>query len=140
MPWLVKSEPSEYAWSQLEADKKTAWTGIRNFEARNNLREMKKGDLVLYYHSGEGKVLVGVAKVVKEAFADPTAPKGQDWAAVELAPVAALKSPVSLATVKASPKLKQMQLVTRGRLSVTKVTPEELAAVLALAKTKLKAR
>jgi predicted RNA-binding protein with PUA-like domain len=134
--WLIKSEPSVYAFEALVRDKKTRWDGVRNFEARNNLRAMKEGDLCLYYHSNEGKAVVGVARVVREAYPDPSA-KGEDWSVVDVAPVAALASPVSLATVKSHPSLASMQVVKRSRLSVTRVTPEEWKTVLALGKTKL---
>lgn len=134
--WIVKTEPDDYPFSQLQRDKRAAWTGIRNFQARNNLRAMKKGDLALFYHSNEGKEIVGVAKVVREAYPDPTADEG-DWSVVDLAPVKALARPVTLAELKAHPVLKDLELVRRSRISVTKVTPRELALVLALAKTKL---
>src|SRR5688572_2737741 len=133
--WLVKSEPSVYGWSRLVKEKKTRWDGIRNFEARNNLRAMKKDDLVLYYHSGDGKAVVGIARVLKEAYPDPTS--DEDWSAVDLAPVKALASPVTLATVKATPKLAKMGLVTKSRLSVMPVTKAELDELLRLGQTKL---
>lgn len=134
--WLVKSEPAVYPFSQLVEEKRTLWTGIRSFEARNNLRLMKKGDVALYYHSTGGKELVGLAKVTAEAAPDPTAP-GEDWSAVELAPVKPLKQPVTLAQVKATPSLADMQLVTRSRLSVVPVSAKHLQIVLKLAKTAL---
>lgn len=134
--FLVKSEPFVYSFDQLVADKKTSWDGIRNFEARNNLRLMKKGDTLLYYHSNEGKEIVGLAKVTKEAYADPTAEEG-DWSAVGVAPVKKLKKPVTLATVKAHPLLSKMALVKKSRISVVPVTDQELEAVLKLAETKL---
>ena len=134
--WLIKSEPFVYAWSELVKDKRTTWEGVRNFEARNAMRAMSKGDLCLYYHSNEGKEIVGVAKVVKEAYADPTADEG-DWSMVEVAPVKALAAPVDLATIKGHPQLSKMLLVKRSRISVVPVTPEEFAGVLALGKTKL---
>jgi len=133
--WLVKSEPSTYPWSKLVTDKRTHWDGVRNFEARNNLRAMKKGDLVLFYHSNIGKEIVGLAKVVKEHYQDPTS--DEDWSVVELAPVVALAEPVTLAALKAHPTLKDMALVRRSRISVTPVTKRELSLVLALAKTSL---
>lgn len=134
--FLIKSEPYVYSFDQLVADEKTAWTGVRNFEARNNLRAMKKGDLCLYYHSNEGKEIVGVARVVKTAYPDPTAKEG-DWSAVDVAPVKKLAAPVSLATIKAHPRLSKMLLVKRSRISVVPVTDDELREVLALGKTKL---
>jgi predicted RNA-binding protein with PUA-like domain len=135
--WLIKSEPSVYPWEALILDGKTAWDGVRNFEARNNLRLMKKGDLALYYHSNEGLAIVGVAKVVREAYADPTADEG-DWSAVDFAPVAPLVAPVTLAQVKAHSTLKEMLLVRRSRISVVAVTAKEFAQVLKLGKTKLR--
>lgn len=134
--WLVKSEPFVYAWSALVKDGRTSWEGVRNFEARNAMRAMSKGDLLLYYHSNEGKEIVGVAKVVREAYPDTTAEEG-DWSMVDVAPVKALASPVGLAAIKAHPKLSKMLLVKRSRISVVPVTPDEFAGVLALGKTKL---
>lgn len=134
--WLIKSEPSVYPWSQLVEEGETEWTGIRSFEARNNLRAMKPGDLLLYYHSGEGKEIVGVARVLTDATEDSTAP-GEDWASVRVAPVIALKQPVTLAQVKRDRKLADFQLVTRSRLSVTPVSADHFAHVLSLARTRL---
>jgi predicted RNA-binding protein with PUA-like domain len=133
--WLVKSEPFVYSFDQLLADKKTSWDGVRNFEARNTMRAMKKGDTLLYYHSNEGKEIVGIARVAKEAYQDPTTK--DDWSSVEIAPVKPLKKPVSLAALKAHPVLSKMALVKRGRISVTPITDAELAAVLELSATKL---
>jgi predicted RNA-binding protein with PUA-like domain len=134
--FLVKSEPYKYAFDALVRDEKTRWDGVRNFEARNNLRAMALGDLLLYYHSNEGKAVVGVAKVVRTAYPDPTAEEG-DWSAVDVAPVKALKAPVTLETIKADPKLADMLLLRRSRLSVVPVTPVEFKRVLELGKTKL---
>jgi predicted RNA-binding protein with PUA-like domain len=134
--WLIKSEPSVYAYSQLEDDGKTDWTGVRNFEARNNLRAMTPGDLCLYYHSNEGKAVVGVAKVLTAAGEDPTAP-GEDWASVDVAPVVALKQPVELATIKKTAALADCQLLTRSRISVVPVTAEHFKLILKLGKTAL---
>ncbi len=133
--FLVKSEPSVYAFDQLVADKKTSWDGVRNFEARNTLRAMKKGDILLFYHSNEGKEIVGLARVTKAAYPDPTAKEG-DWSSVGVAPVKRLKKPVTLATVKAHARLSKMLLVTRSRISVVAVTDAELAEILKLAETK----
>src|SRR5580698_943538 len=116
--WLVKSEPEAYSWSQLVKDGRTAWTGVRNYAARNNLRAMKKGDLVFFYHSVEEKSAVGLARVEKEAYSDPTADEG-DWSAVDLVPVKALVKPVTLAQIKADKILCEMPLVRIGRLSVS---------------------
>lgn len=134
--WLVKSEPSAYSWADLVRDKSTRWDGVRNFEARNNLRAMRKGDRVLYYHSGEGKQIVGVAKVVGEGYADPTATEG-DWTAVDLAPHKALARPVSLAELKADKTLVNLALVRKPRISVVPIRADELDRILALAQTTL---
>jgi predicted RNA-binding protein with PUA-like domain len=133
--WLVKSEPFKYSWAQLQKDKRTRWDGVRSFEARNNLRAMKKDDLVLFYHSNEGKEVVGIAKVLKEAYADPSAEDG-DWSAVDLAPYKALTQPVTLATIRADPKLADFALLRRSRLSVVPATKAEFERILGLAKTK----
>jgi predicted RNA-binding protein with PUA-like domain len=133
--FLVKSEPFVYAFDQLLGDKKTSWDGVRNFEARNAMRAMKKGDTLLYYHSNEGKEIVGIARVTKEAYQDPTT--DGDWSSVEIAPVKKLRKPVTLATIKAHPLLSKMALVKRSRISVVPVTSAELAAVLKLAETTL---
>ena len=121
--WMVKQEPTAYSWDQFVADGKTAWTGVRNFQARNNLRAMKKGDLVLYYHSVEGKEVVGLAKVSREAYPDPTAKEG-DWVCVDLVPVRPLKTPVTLDQIKATPGLKDIPLLKQSRLSVMPLTPQ----------------
>jgi predicted RNA-binding protein with PUA-like domain len=134
MYWLIKSEPFVYSFAQLVADRRTRWDGIRNYEARNNLRAMKKGDLALFYHSNEGKEIVGVAKVVRAAYPDPTT--DDDWAAVDVAPAFALKKPVTLAQVKAHPKLSKMALVKKSRISVVPVTDQEYSLVLATGATK----
>ena len=133
--WLVKSEPEAYAWSQLVTDGRTSWTGVRNFQARNHLRAMKSGDPVLFYHSVSEKEIVGLAKVVREAYPDPTAEEG-DWSCVELAPVSPLVRPVSLETIKADKILKGMALVKQSRLSVTPLTHSQFTRVLGLAETK----
>ncbi len=133
--WLVKSEPSVYAFEQLVEDGRTVWDGVRNYEARNNLRAMKKGDLCLYYHSNEGKEIVGIAKVARTAYQDPKTE--EDWSAVDVVPVKKLKKTVTLAQIKAHPKLSKMALVKRSRISVVPVTEAELADVLALGETKI---
>ncbi|MBN8247911.1 MAG: EVE domain-containing protein [Verrucomicrobia bacterium] len=132
--WLVKQEPESYAWSSLVADGRTAWTGVRNFQARNNLRAMKRGDPVLYYHSVTGKEVVGIARVEREAYADPTASEG-DWSCVDLVPVKVLKQPVSLDRLKADPATRGMALIRQSRLSVTPLTDSEYARILELAGT-----
>jgi predicted RNA-binding protein with PUA-like domain len=134
--WLVKSEPDAYSWSDLLKDGKTAWTGVRNFAARKNLRTMKVGDRVFFYHSGEEKSVVGLARVRREYYPDPTADEG-DWSAVDLAPEKTLVKPVPLAAVRADKILREMLLVRQTRLSVTTVTPEQFARLLALSETKI---
>jgi predicted RNA-binding protein with PUA-like domain len=130
--WLVKSEPTTYAYADLERDGKTVWDGVRNNAAALHLKAMKTGDEVLYYHSQEGKAVVAIAKVVKEAFPDATDPTGR-FVAVELAPVRPLKREVTLAELKAEPKLKDMEMLRQGRLSVSPVRPEEWATILKMA-------
>jgi predicted RNA-binding protein with PUA-like domain len=130
--WLAKSEPETYSWDDLVRDKKTDWTGVRNYAARLNLNAMQPGDEVLFYHSGESKSIVGLAKVTKAAFPDKTADE-PGWVAVELAAVKPLPSPVTLAQVKAEPALKDMALIRLSRLSVQPVKPAEFAKVLKLA-------
>jgi predicted RNA-binding protein with PUA-like domain len=129
--WLVKSEPFKYSWEKFNKDGRTFWDGVRNYQARNNLREMKEGDLVLFYHSNEGKEIVGIVKVVKEAYQDPTT-DDTNWVVVDLAPVEALKTPVTLEQIKADPKLQDIGLVRQGRLSVMGVKREEFDYILAL--------
>ncbi len=126
--WLIKSEPSKYSWEQLIKDKKTFWDGVRNYAARNNLRDMKKGDLAFFYHSNEGQEIVGIAKIVKEYFQDPTTAETA-WLSVEVAPKTALKHPVKLETIKNDPFYKTMDLVRLQRLSVGKVTENEFIKI-----------
>ncbi len=133
--WLIKSEPFKYSWDQFVQDKKTFWDGVRNYRARNNLREMKKGDEVFFYHSNEGLEIVGIAKVAKEAYQDPTT-EDTNWVVVDFKPVKKLKNPVSLATIKADERLKDMELVKLGRLSVAAVTAEEWKIILQLSEGK----
>lgn len=134
--WLVKQEPNAYSWDDLVRDKGTMWDGVRNFQARNNLRAMHKGDLVLFYHSVDEKRVVGVAKVAKEHYPDPTADEG-DWSVVDVEPVKAVKEPVTLARIKEDPALKEMALVRNARLSVSPVTASQFRKLLQLAKTKI---
>jgi len=129
--WLVKQEPGAYPWSQFVEDGETAWTGVRNFQARNNLRAMKKGDAVLYYHSVSEKSVVGVAEVTREHYPDPTAEKG-DWSVVDLQPVKTLSRPVTLAAIKEDPALEDIPLVKQSRLSVMPLTREMFQRVVAL--------
>ena len=130
--WLVKSEPSVYSWDQLVKDKQTDWTGVRNYAARIHLRAMKKGDPVFFYHSNEGLEIVGIAKVAKEAYQDPTT-EDEAWVCVDIKPFKKLKKPVSLDTIKKEKRLKDMALVRIGRLSVQPVTEEEYNTILELA-------
>jgi len=122
--WMVKQEPDSYPWEQFLRDRRTAWTGVRNFQARNNLRAMKKGDRVFYYHSVTGKSVVGMAEVVREAYADPTAKEG-DWSCVDLVPCQACKTPVELDTIKSEKALKDLPLLRQSRLSVMPVSGAE---------------
>ena len=130
--WLIKSEPFKYSWDQFVKDKQTFWDGVRNYAARNNLRDMKKGDEVFFYHSNEGLEIVGIAKVVKESYQDPTTEEDA-WVVVDFKPVRKLKKPVTLAQMKADTRLANMDLLRLGRLSVGKVTDEEWDIVLELA-------
>ena len=134
--WLVKSEPSVYPWQQLEKDKRTAWDGVRSFEARNNLRAMKKGDLVLFYHSNEGKEVVGIATVSAEATPEKTKDEGE-WSVVELTFKKSLNKPVTLARIKSEKKLADFGLVKKSRLSVVPTTQDQFDLILALSETKL---
>jgi len=126
--WLVKSEPSVYSFDRLVEEKRTVWDGIRSYEARNNLREMAKGDLLLFYHSNEGKAVVGVASVARAAYPDPT---DDAWSVIDVEAVGRLKEPVTLTAIKAHPKLKEMAVAKKSRLSVTPVLPEEYERVVA---------
>jgi predicted RNA-binding protein with PUA-like domain len=131
--WLVKQEPSAYSWANFVADGKTPWTGVRNYTARNNLRAMRKGDTVLFYHSVSEKAVVGIAKVIREAYPDPTATEG-DWSAVDLAPEKALPRPVTLDEIKHNPRLKKMALLRLSRLSVQPLTNAEFQEILRMAR------
>ena len=130
--WLVKSEPFKYSWEQFQKDGQTFWDGVRNYAARNNLRTMKKGDEVFFYHSNEGLEIVGIAKVVKEAYQDPTTEE-EAWVVVDLKPVRKLKKPVTLQQIKADQRLQEMALLRLSRLSVQPVKDEEWQFVLELA-------
>ncbi len=127
--WLVKSEPSTYSWDQLVQDKQTSWDGVRNFTARNNLKAMKKDDEVFFYHSKEGLQIVGIAKVAKEAYQDPTT-DDTNWVVVDLKPVKKFKKPVTLATIKTEKRLPNISLVRLGRLSVCSITDEEWDVII----------
>ena len=127
--WLVKSEPFKYSWEKFNEDGRTFWDGVRNYQARNNLKAMKEGDLVLFYHSNEGKHVVGIAKVVKEFYQDPTTDDIK-WVVVDLAPLETLKTPVTLEQIKAEESLKDISLVRQGRLSVMQLKAEEFDKIL----------
>lgn len=130
--WLVKSEPFKYSWEKFNQDGRTFWDGVRNYQARNNMKAMKEGDLVLFYHSNEGKEVVGIAKVVKEFYQDPTT-DDTNWVVVDLSPVETLKKPVTLEQIKKDPRLENIGLVKQGRLSVMGMKPEEFDRILELA-------
>jgi predicted RNA-binding protein with PUA-like domain len=134
--WLMKSEPFKYSFAQLVRDGQTMWDGVRNFEARNNLRAMKAGDLTLFYHSNEGKVVVGVARIKREAYPDPTAP-GEDWSVVDVEPVVSLKAAVSLEAIRAEPDLAEIALLKKSRLSVVPISKPHFDRILRMGKTKV---
>jgi predicted RNA-binding protein with PUA-like domain len=136
--WLVKQEPIDFPWSKFVQDRSTAWTGVRNYQARNHLRSMARGDWVLYYHSGSEKAVVGLAKVSRAAYPDPTAREG-DWSAVDLEAITAMVEPVTLASIKQDATLQTMPLVRLSRLSVSPVTEAQFRRLLALARTSLPA-
>lgn len=129
--WLVKSEPKKYSWEKFIHDGRTFWDGVRNFQARNNLRSMQEGDLALFYHSNEGKAVVGIAKIVKEAYQDPTT-DDKNWVAVDLIPIQTLTNPITLDEIKADERLKNIALVKQGRLSVMPLKAEEFDRILEL--------
>lgn len=131
--WLVKSEPVKYSWEKFLKDKKTFWDGVRNYQARNNLKAMKKGDLVMFYHSNEGMEVVGYAKVVKEFYQDPTT-EDKNWVVVDLAPVKTLKKTITLVQIKNDSLLENIALVRQGRLSVMPLKPAEFDRILEMGK------
>lgn len=131
--WLIKSEPGTYSWDDLVKDKETVWDGIRNFQARNNLKAMKKGDQAFFYHSGDGKEIVGIATVTAEHFPDP---RDSDWLAVKVSAKKPLKNAVTLAAIKADKRLRDMVLVKASRLSVQPVSPQEFQMILKLSESK----
>ncbi|MCB0700368.1 MAG: EVE domain-containing protein [Chitinophagales bacterium] len=133
--WLMKSEPFKYSWEQFVKDKKTFWDGVRNYAARNNMKEMEKGDQVLFYHSNEGKEIVGIAEVIKTAYQDPTT-DDTNWVVVDIKPVKSVPEPVTLAAIKAEPALAEMELVRLARLSVSKVSAAEFKKILKMGKVK----
>ena len=132
--WLVKQEPEDYSWTRFVGEGRAAWTGVRNFQARNNLRAMKRGDLVLFYHSGSEKQVVGIARVETEAYPDPTANEG-DWACADLVPLKPLKKPVGLDAVKSDKRLRQIPLLRNSRLSVMSLTAQQFERLLKIAET-----
>ena len=132
--WMVKQEPETYSWNDFVRDGRTDWTGVRNFQARNNLRQMRVGDRVLFYHSGTGKCVVGIAEVAKAAYQDPTADDAQ-WVAVDLKPVKPLKTEVPLAAIRYNPKLSNLPLIRQSQLSVMPLTKEEFEAIVAMGTT-----
>ena len=129
--WLVKSEPVKYSWEKFNKEGHTFWDGVRNYQARNNLKEMKTGDLVMWYHSNEGKEVVGIARVVKEFYQDPTT-EDPNWVVVDLEPVESLKKPVTLEQIKADERLRDIGLVRQGRLSVMALKREEFDRIIEL--------
>jgi predicted RNA-binding protein with PUA-like domain len=133
--WLIKSEPFKYSWDQFVADGSTFWDGVRNYAARNNLRSMKKGDLAFFYHSNEGLEIVGIAKVIKESYQDPTTEETA-WVVVDFKPHKKLKNPVTLSEIKAIPSLSNMALIRLGRLSVQPVLDEEWEIIMAISEEK----
>ena len=130
--WLVKSEPVKYSWEKFNQEGRTFWDGVRNYQARNNLKLMKKGDLVMWYHSNEGKEIVGIARIVKEFYQDPTT-EDPNWVVVDLEPVESLKRPITLEQIKADERLKDIGLVRQGRLSVMSLKREEFDRILEMA-------
>ncbi len=130
--WLIKSEPFKYSWDQFVSDKQTFWDGVRNYAARNNLRSMKKGEEVFFYHSNEGLEIVGIAKVVVESYQDPTT-EDANWVVVDFKPLKKLKKPVTLAAIKADPRLATIELVRLSRLSVSSITDAEWDIILEMA-------
>ncbi len=135
--WMVKQEPETYSWNDFVTDGRTDWTGVRNYQARNNLREMKTGERVLFYHSGKEKAVVGLAEVVKSAYPDPTADDAQ-WVAVDLKPIKPLKNPVPLAAIRYDKRLSQLPLIRQSQLSVMSLTKDEFDIIVAMGDGKTK--
>jgi predicted RNA-binding protein with PUA-like domain len=133
--WMVKQEPESYSWDDFVRDGRTDWTGVRNFQARNNLKQMKIGDHVLFYHSGTGKCVVGIAEVAKAAYADPTADDPQ-WVAVDIKPIKPLKESVPLAAIRYNPKLQDLPLIRQSQLSVMPLTKEEFDTIVGMGSSK----
>ncbi len=132
--WIIKSEPFKYSWEQFEKDKSTFWDGVRNYQARNNLRDMKKGDLCLFYHSNEGKEMVGIAQVIKESYQDPTT-DDKNWVVVDVKPFKKLKKTVTLAQIKADSRLANLGLIKQSQLSVIKLSKDEFDIILSLSES-----
>jgi predicted RNA-binding protein with PUA-like domain len=135
--WLVKQEPSKYSWEQFVQDKETYWDGVRNYQARNNLKEMKKNDKVLFYHSVVGKEVMGIARVTKEAYPDPTTDDDR-WVVVDLKPIVTMKQTVTLEDIKSHPELQSIALVKQSRLSVSPLTEKEFKIIMDMGNTKIK--
>lgn len=133
--WLVKSEPDKYSWDQFLKDGRTYWDGVRNYQARNNLQAMKKGDTILFYHSNEGLAVVGIARVITEAYQDPTT-EDPRWVVVDIEPVKTLKKPVPLSEMKQDKRLQNLGLIRQGRLSVMSLTKEEFAIIISRGRAK----
>lgn len=136
--WLLKSEPNTYSFSDLEKDKSTHWDGVRNYQARNHLRNARKGDLALIYHSGDERAVVGIAEVTREAYPDPDPKKAGDWVQIDLKPITKLKEPVSLKQIKSAPVLKDLPLLKQSRLSVMPITSRHYKAILKIGGVELK--
>jgi len=135
--WIVKQEPSKYSWKQFQADGSTYWDGVRNYQARNNLKEMKKNDLVLFYHSVVGKEIVGICRVTREFYQDPTT-DDKRWVVVDLKPIESIKEPVTLDQIKGHKELTELKLIKQSRLSVMPITKNEFQLILKLGKTNLR--
>ena len=137
--WIIKQEPSQYSWKQFEKDRETYWDGVRNYQARNNLKNMKKGDNLLFYHSVVGKEIVGIAEVTREAYPDPTT-DDERWVVIDLKPIKPFKVPVTLEEIKAHKELSEIALIKQARLSVIPITKKEFQILLKLGKTKLNSK
>ncbi len=137
--WIIKQEPSQYSWKQFEKDRETYWDGVRNYQARNNLKNMKKGDNLLFYHSVVGKEIVGIAEVTREAYPDPTT-DDERWVVVDLKPIKPFKVPVTLEEIKTHKELSEIALIKQARLSVMPITKKEFQILLKLGKTKLSSK
>ena len=137
--WIIKQEPSQYNWKQFEKDRETYWDGVRNYQARNNLKNMKKGDNLLFYHSVVGKEIVGIAEVTREAYPDPTT-DDERWVVVDLKPIKPFKVPVTLEEIKMHKELSEIALIKQARLSVMPITKKEFQILLKLGKTKLSSK